>query len=657
MPEEKESRIAPKIEVIVEEIGQEPPDGVLLRAKAYELDYTGGELRRIEIPIRGGFYFRWKAHHGQVSPIDDRGEVASFRPEHEREREGRDEERHEGKQEERHESKQEERREERREERHEHRHEPFVTASLLDGQNVVQGTSKPFLILGGAGIPPLRPPVQVQLARTQHGSTRDLILWTAIRYSTESIKFANYSRFLDFVLCGDDDALPFPDDRLDVDDATFTVGEKVVKREREAREHLREEARRRRGGTGRFLSSTDAYRMLRDATDWFLRIYCGVLPPPQDFARIEADLIARVGADLRSASGARSVEQAWNAYTVRVHRRHLLPYLNIIRERLSDERPFRREEREDAVIQCHGLIEEKLEYPCFIELIWSYWQEEGMLVQTINAIANRFQNKRGAHGDRDPLLNFELDTLRPLNNLLWGYVQDDLHRLSVVRRAREYQHAYGLGLEGRAVAHLRVADRRSKFLEAFHNFLHRCLRFFQQDDDTTVIADGFPVLNAIKEVHYLLAEGFSNQYGDMPSRARAEMLIQQWLLARPEMREFLGSRRAVPYPEGWMDRVDSMKTLQGWNDTSVVHFNDLATFGEQIVLGLRFGGWSVVNDPAAAANFARDARAWIQGYSCAYRALTQMDLGADATSPQALAERDLPPSAHLKRRLLARRGA
>ena len=100
-----------------------------------------------------------------------------------------------------------------------------------------------------------------------------------------------------------------------------------------------------------------------------------------------------------------------------------------------------------------------------------------------------------------------------------------------------------------------------------------------------MLADVLPVLNAIKELHYLLAAGAHNQYGDLPSTARAEMLIQQWLLGRPEMREFLGGRVMVPYPERWMDRVDAMKSLQGWSDTSVVLISDhLATFGEQILL-------------------------------------------------------------------------
>ena len=124
----------------------------------------------------------------------------------------------------------------------------------------------------------------------------------------------------------------------------------------------------------------------------------------------------------------------------------------------------------------------------------------------MNAISRRFQNVR-APGDRDPLAHLEIDPLRPLNNLLWGYIQDEQNRLTVKRRAYEYDHHYGLTLYGKAVPPLRPADSRSKFLEAFHNLLHRCSIFYKEDNDTTVIADGFPLLNALKEVHLLLAAG------------------------------------------------------------------------------------------------------------------------------------------------------
>ena len=88
-------------------------------------------------------------------------------------------------------------------------------------------------------------------------------------------------------------------------------------------------------------------------------------------------------------------------------------------------------------------------------------------------------------------------------------------------------------------------------------------RFFKDDSDTTVIADAFPLLNALKEVHLVLAEGAHNQFGDLTWTARAEMMTIQWMLARPEMKEFLRGRYMVPYQEEWMGAVDSMKKASG----------------------------------------------------------------------------------------------
>jgi hypothetical protein len=274
-----------------------------------------------------------------------------------------------------------------------------------------------------------------------------------------------------------------------------------------------------------------------------------------------------------------------------------------------------------------------------------------MQVQSLNAITRRFQNIRGP-GERDPLSQMEIDPLRPLNNLLWGYVQDEQHQLSLVRRAYEYDHHYGISLYGQAVPVLRPADSRSRFLEAFHNLLYRCVLFFQQDDDTTVISDGFPLLNALREVHLVLSEGAHNQFGDLPATARQEMLIQQWLLARPEFQSFLPSRAMVAYPEGWMGRVDAMKTLQGWSDTSVMQFSNLGIFGEQILLSVRYGNWTPPNiPPDQARNWARFWRPEIQGYIHAYRAVTGVDLTTEATDSRAAADRALQPSVLLRRQL------
>ena len=57
--------------------------------------------------------------------------------------------------------------------------------------------------------------------------------------------------------------------------------------------------------------------------------------------------------------------------------------------------------RQPAPIEaCYGILRDRLQSPCLLELIWSYWQEEGMLVQTMNAITRRFQNMRVAAAQR-----------------------------------------------------------------------------------------------------------------------------------------------------------------------------------------------------------------------------------------------------------------
>jgi hypothetical protein len=275
-------------------------------------------------------------------------------------------------------------------------------------------------------------------------------------------------------------------------------------------------------------------------------------------------------------------------------------------------------------------------------------------VQTINAIALRFQNKRTGNG-RDPLARLELDPLRPLNNLMWGYIQDEINRLTIARRSDEYKHEYGLSLYGRAAPPTRPADNRSMFIEAFHNLLHLASIFFKEQSDTQVIPDGFPLLNAIKEVHLILAEGAHNQFGDLPWTARVEMLIQKWLLSRPEMREFLGGRIMVPYTEPWMGIVDSMKSLQGWTETSVRYFRDLGVFGEQLLLSIRYGNWSIINNDVSAKNWANTWRPEIQGYIHAYRAVTGVDLAAFTNSVRLSADSYQQPSLHLRQRLSAQR--
>ncbi|UUZ68996.1 hypothetical protein LP416_04125 [Polaromonas sp. P2-4] len=472
----------------------------------------------------------------------------------------------------------------------------------------------------------------VALSRTSTVSTADLSFWQGILNSTEQMSFNNYLRFMNTLFCGENDPPDLPEFER----------ERFVQKRRTFREELRPK---------RLLPFTDsdAYRAVKAATEAFVMVNCGVLARPRPFNG-ERDAAYLRRRDLPVPTG--RIEDVFEDYLVQIlggeDGDKTLPYLAVIRSKLPDIAIKLNPLDVDAgrVGQCHGILQDKLANPCLLELIWSYWHEEGMLVQTMNSISRRFQNVR-SH-ERDPLANLEIDPLRPLNNVLWGFVQDEQHRLSIVRRNYEYDHHYGLRLEGKAVQRMQAADSRSRFLEAFHNLLRLCTAFFKQDDDTTVKADAFPVLNALKEVHLILSQGAHNQFGDLPSTARIEMLMEQWMLARPEFREFLPTRIMTAYPEPWMDRVDAMKKLQGWTDASVLHFRNLAIFGEQVLLSIRWGLWSDVQEPLQAFNWARFFRPQIQGYSHAYRAVTGVDLAVD--SADAKVDATLP-SVLLQRRL------
>ena len=490
------------------------------------------------------------------------------------------------------------------------------------------------------------------LTRTETSFTEDTAFWTAIRNSTDGLSFNKYLSFMDWIFCGKQkprELSSFESDRFDKKNAVWQ--NKLLK--------------------NRYLSFTDsdAYRVVKAATEAFVMVNCGVLEKggqfgdlrPFDLERDNAYLDRR---DLPLPQNGLGLGDAFNNnYLVGIDDGKgsvlddVLPYLAVIRRKLPDI-PIKIKSFEDArprdddrsrgdADECFGLLQEKLANPCLLELIWSYWHEEGMLVQTMNALSRRFQNIRSSA--QDPLANLEMDPLRPLNNLLWSYIQDEQHRLTINRRNYEYDHHYGLRLEGKAVQDFRPVDTRSKFLEAFHHLLRLCTVFYKQDDDTTVKADAFPVLNALKEVHLILSQGAHNQFGDLPSTARIEMLMQQWLLARPEFRELLPTRIMVAYPEPWMDRVDAMKKLQGWTDTSVLHFRNLGMFGEQLLLSIRWGHWSDEFEPVKALNWARFFRPQAQGYIHAYRAATGVDLSVDPTV-NARVDSTLP-SVLLQRRL------
>jgi hypothetical protein len=466
----------------------------------------------------------------------------------------------------------------------------------------------------------LTEPPSVRLARPDSGTTPDQNLWTLIRNRTNAISFNNYEAFVNEVL------------------GTAT-GAKSIDRNIDRFTFL----------------GADGFELLQLATRLFLQQEVALVVEDnyanpkrttkdlQDHYELTLDR----GSESRRRNN-RGLSQKWLVDLREEYLQDLgeniepkmLPYLKTIISNLKDL-PIK---QPDEAPDVYGVLPSRLVGPLGLELIWNYWHEEGMLVQAHNAVTNRFQNLRTVPGRLDPLARLELDPLRRLNNVIWGWIQNRPFLLSVRRRAFEYDHHYGMTLLGTAVGDVDGVDSRSQFISAFHNLLHLCTIFYQQDDDLTMQADGFPLLNALRETQLVVTAGAHNQYGDLPWTARVEMLMQMWMFARPEMREFLGGRVMVPYKEAWMDRVDSVKSMMGWSDVNVTHFRDLGTFGEQIVLGIRFGDWANTIEPESAVNWARYWRPEIQGYVHAYRAATGADLRStvDTTMPGVLLQKRLP---------------
>jgi hypothetical protein len=485
-------------------------------------------------------------------------------------------------------------------------------------------------------------PEPVQLTRSYQPPTSDQWLWTIIQNRADAVQFSVYKDFMDGVLLR-------------------ALGQAERGDAKSARDW---------GALERIVDRVNAYDVLKVATELFLMSECGLVPGRsstglQDLvkslnpAAYNDSLLGQLeeagpgGPNPNPGQGAIPSQFDFDTASLKADyltkldnspQAKVLPYYALIIERLEDLPP--KPGIVAAASYDYGILREAATRPPMVELIWSYWHEQGMVIQTMAAIATRFQNRRV--GKRDPLANLNIDPLRGANNLLWGWIQDEAGRLTVPRRAYEYANEYGLSIHGRAVPAVNPADNRSKFLRSFHELLGLCVKFFEADDDTTVIADPFPVLNALKEVHMVLSEGAHNQFGDLPWTSRVEIMIMQWILARPEFREFIGGRVMVPYEESWMDRVDSMRQLQGWGGTSVSHFRDLAVYGEMILLSIRYGNWMTNSVTAQAANWARTWREEIQVYIHAYRTVTGVDLTAEPVDARSAEDRFRQPAYYLR---------
>ena len=355
-------------------------------------------------------------------------------------------------------------------------------------------------------------------------------------------------------------------------------------------------------GEGEPLADVDLYAALKAATLVWLQTEAGVwIGPDEDASTAHADSATEVAA--RHSSHLEGLE-----YDVEV-----LPYGTRILDALRGL-PLKRAE---VVFGNYGISSEPPHRPLLLELIWSYWHEEGLLVQTMDAVGRRLLNCHAPGGRHDSLSRLKFDPTQPVERVVSDYLQDEWSSLGKRRRAYEYEHEYGLSLSGKALPGA-GAGAGARFPAALGDLFAACSSFYEADDDATTAA---ALLDALKDVQSILAASGHNQ-GDVAWAARSEMLIQQWILGSPKLGPFFGDDAMESGRARWIDRVDMVRRLQGWGRTSVTHAHDLAVLGEQLLLSIRHGTWGSAGDSSVAAAWARYWRPEIQAYVHASRAVT-----------------------------------
>ena len=198
----------------------------------------------------------------------------------------------------------------------------------------------------------------VALQRTAAHHTLDQALWVAIRNRTRAISFGPYRDFIDRVLCG-------RGSRRSPASRSF---------DRRLQDLGREPARR-----GRVPAAQDGDRGVPAASSAASVHRAGRYEHHRLFNRDdESERLGEfVTIDFVADEAAR----------VPRHSRRSCPTSR------GSSKPSFPEYRAAAcaAIACSAA---SINEPCLIELIWSYWHEEGMLVQSMNAINRRFQNVR-----------------------------------------------------------------------------------------------------------------------------------------------------------------------------------------------------------------------------------------------------------------------
>ena len=265
--------------------------------------------------------------------------------------------------------------------------------------------------------------------------------------------------------------------------------------------------------------------------------------------------------------------------------------------------------------------------PACIELIWSYWHEEGMLVQTLNAISARFQNMRGPVGQRSAGQSRDRSAAaaeQPAVGLHPG-------------RAAPADASSGAPTSTTTTTGCRFTARPCPTTAHGRQPLEvprgvpqpaaPVLVFYKQDDDTTVIADGFPLLNALQGSAPAALAGRAQPVRRPAvdgAHRDADAAVAPGAAGVPRVPADARHGGLPGAVDGPRRRDEEAAGLDRRHRACTSATS--ASFGEQLLLSIRYGAWSDAHDADQATNWARFWRPEIQGYIHAYRAVTGVDL-------------------------------
>ncbi|HTE93628.1 MAG TPA: hypothetical protein VK678_08970, partial [Bradyrhizobium sp.] len=228
----------------------------------------------------------------------------------------------------------------------------LATATKLEGTFTPTGPTQVALVPAGSAEP-----------------TDDQVLWATIRNRASAASFPNFEKFIDIIFC----QAP-PNNSGDNPKTRATINAAVLGRVGSPCYH-----------------GSEAYNLLKASAEVFLALQCGIKvePPLNDDGSSVANIPGEAGRGT-TLDTFESLKTALTKFLTNFLTGGSRLYLETILNALKED---------DAISPlCAGILRPKADttdgnsknkfdcYPCMLELIWSYWHEEGMLVQTLNAL-------------------------------------------------------------------------------------------------------------------------------------------------------------------------------------------------------------------------------------------------------------------------------